>query len=514
MTLKDFRIKLKEIYLPFVVVSICTILFYNLFRWVFDIRLGVIPLKEELLDIWIPFIVPVLPVLIWLRHPIRILKLKDTDRGRSGIRALMIFAIVAPIVISQHYIKKAAFDLVTLENASEIKSHGAEKYFKINNFRVNKDARVDYATARTSGKRNDRLNFFLYLACPFKNAENVWYGVEYNESTGNTGTTTQQNAWFSNFLNYSERNFASYYFQDVSYFEKVGYSDDWDGYMQAIKNTNPNAAETQQIILIPKTDEFEERFGDTLLWVFGSFGIGLLVILLLILYSKIDEKALRDFKANKPLKDDDLRAVLNFLNPLGSYGGAAILIFVNIGVFVVMIFSGISFVSPTGTELLDLGGLRKTEVVQGEYWRLFTSIFIHFGFIHLFMNMLGLVFGAILLESILGRIKLILSFIACGVLAGLASIVVHEHTISVGASGAIFGLYGLILAFTVFRIYTIRTRALTWGLLVLYAGVSLVTGFRSDGVDNAAHVGGLLSGFALGVLLIAFDKENLIKKAG
>ncbi|PHQ29860.1 hypothetical protein CJ305_07780 [Leeuwenhoekiella nanhaiensis] len=512
--MKDFRIKLKEIYLPFVLVSICTIFFYNLFRWVFDIRLGILPLKEDLLDIWIPFIIPVLPVSIWLRRPIRILKLKDPDRGRTAIQALMIFAIVAPIVISQQYIKKAAFDLVTLENASEIKSLGAEKYFKINNFRVNKDARVAYATARTSGKGNDRLNFFLYLACPFENAENAWYGVEYNESTGNTGTTTQQNAWFSNFLKYSERDFANYPFQDVSYFEKVAYSDHWDGYMQAIKNESPSAVENQQIILIPKADEFEERLGDTLPWVFGSFGIGCMVILLSLLYQKIDESTLSNFKKNKPLEDDDLRAILRFLNPLGSKGGTAILIFVNIGVFVGMIFSGISFVSPTGTELLELGGLRKTEVVQGEYWRLFTSIFIHSGFIHLVMNMVGLVFGAILLEDVLGKVRFILSFIACGVLASFASIYWHENIVSVGASGAIFGLYGLILAFTVFRIYSTGTRTLTWGLLVLYAGVSLIFGFFSTGVDNAAHVGGLLSGFILGVLLIAFDKENLIKTAG
>jgi len=511
--LKDFRIKLKKIYLPFLLVSIGTILFYNLFRWVFDIKLGMLPLKEDLLDIWIPFIIPVLPVLMWLRRRVRILKIKSSN-GHFSLQFLMVLAIAVPIIISQQYLKKASFDLIALENANEITSYAGEKYFKINTFRVNKDASLHYTTTRTSGKRNDRLNFFLYQVSPFRYAENLWYGIKYNESTSNTATNSRKNAQYRRFLEYSERDFARSNFQNVSYFEKVGYSDDWDGYLEAIKEKNPNVDESQQIILVPKTEAFEERLGNTLPWVFGSFGIGLIVILFSILYPKIDESALRDFRKDKPLKDDDLRAILNFLNPAGSHGGSAVLILINLAVFVIMIYSGLSMVSPTAAELLEVGGVRKYEVMQGEYWRLFTSIFIHSGFVHLLMNMMGLVFGAILLENVLGKIKLILSFIGCGLLASLASIYWHENIVSVGASGAIFGLYGLILAFTVFKIYSTESRLVTWMLLVLYAGVSLLVGFMSAGIDNAAHLGGLISGFILGVLMIAFDKENLMKKAG
>lgn len=232
----------------------------------------------------------------------------------------------------------------------------------------------------------------------------------------------------------------------------------------------------------------------------------------MVVIPKIDEKELKDFKKDRPLKEDDLKDILEFLDPRGPNKVTAILLLLNIAVFVIMIFSGLNIVSPTPRELLEIGGNRRFEVLNGEYWRLFTSIFIHGGLMHLFMNLVGLGLGASLLEGIIGRAQLLISFIVCGILASLASVYWHENTVSVGASGAIFGFYGLILAFTVFKIYPKHMRGMTWMLLGLYAGISLLFGFLG-GIDNAAHFGGLISGFILGGILILIEKEKLIKNA-
>jgi rhomboid protease GluP len=177
-----------------------------------------------------------------------------------------------------------------------------------------------------------------------------------------------------------------------------------------------------------------------------------------------------------------------------------------------MVFSGLNLVSPTPLELLEIGGNRRFEVLSGEYWRLFTSVFIHGGALHLIMNLIGLGLGSSLLEKVLGSAKLIVVYIICGILASLASIYWHINTISVGSSGAIFGLYGVILSFTVFKIYPNYMRGMTWMLLGLYAGVSLLFGFLG-GIDNAAHFGGLISGFVIGGILILIDREELKKNA-
>lgn len=505
--------KIKEVYLPFLVVSIGTILFYNLFRWTLDIKLGILPLKEDLLNYWIPFSLPWIPILIWLRRRIRILNIRGKrDNGYFGYQFAMVAAIAVPIIISQNYIEKASFALVSISSPYEVINETNEKYFDISSFQVSKNASLPYVTARTSGRNNESLYFYLYLACPFDYSENVWYGVKYSKNLSNHVSDDKKNSEYRIFVEKSEREFDTYDFQKVKYFEKLGYSNDRDGFIEAIKEKNPDVKESEQIILIPKSDVFEERLGNTFPWIFGSFGIGALVLLLMVVIPKIDEKELRDFKKDKPLKEDDLKDMLEFLDPRGPNKATAILLLLNIAVFVIMIFAGLNIVSPSPKELLEIGGNRRFEVMNGEYWRLFTSIFIHGGLMHLFMNLYGLGLGASLLEGIMGRTQLVISFIVCGILASIASIYWHENTVSVGASGAIFGLYGLVLAFTVFKIYPTHMRGMTWMLLGLYAGVSLLFGF-SGGIDNAAHFGGLISGFILGGILILTQREQLIKNA-
>ncbi|MCQ0113050.1 rhomboid family intramembrane serine protease [Zhouia amylolytica] len=507
--MNNIGIKIKEIYIPFLVISITTIILYCTFRWAFDIKLGVLPLKENLLNFWIPFSLPWIPILIWLRRRIRLLNVKGKrENGHFGYQFAMAFAIAIPIIVSQNYIQKASFDLVSIDNIEEITKYSNEKYFNVNSFSVNKKASNSYVTTRTSGRYNDNLTFHLYQSCPFENSVNIWYGVEYKKNLSNHISDTRKNFEYKSFLEKAEREFVTYNFQRVKYFEKLGYSDVRDGFIEAIQIRNPELNKADQIILVPESDDFEDRLGTSLPWIFGSFGIGCLVILLMVVIPKIDKKELIDFKKDKPLKDDDLKAILEFLDPRGPNKATAVLILLNIMVFMVMIFSGLNIVSPTPRELLEVGGNRRFEVIKGEYWRLITSIFIHGGLMHLLMNLIGLGIGASLLEGILGKTKLILSFIICGVFASLASIYWNENTVSVGASGAIFGLYGLILAFTIFKIYPNYLRRINWMLLGLYVGVSLLFGFLG-GIDNAAHFGGLISGFILGGLLILTEKENL-----
>lgn len=295
--MNDIGVKIKEVYLPFLVVSIGTILFYNLFRWTFDIKLGVLPLKEDLLNFWIPFALPWIPILIWLRRRNRILKVRGKrDNGHFLYQFAMAGAIAVPIIVSQNYIEKASFDLVSINNILEANNQSDEKYFDINSFEVDKNASLPYVTARTSGRNNDNLNFYLYLACPFESSENVWYGVEYTKNLSNRISDEKKDSEYRSFLEKSERGFDTYDFQKVKYFERLGYSDDRDGFIEAIKERYPNVNESEQIILVPKSDVFEDRLGNTFPWIFGSFGIGAFILLIMVTIPKIDEKELRGFK--------------------------------------------------------------------------------------------------------------------------------------------------------------------------------------------------------------------------
>ena len=267
--MNNIKTKLQEVYIPFIIVSIGTILFYNIFRWTLDIKLVVIPLKENLLNFWIPFALPWIPILFWLRRRIRILNVRGkNDNGYFGYQFAMVAAIAVPIIISQNYIKKSSFDLNEITSISKIKELKNEKYFKITSFDIDHNSSLPFVTARTSGKNNNNLNFSLYLACPFENTNSIWYGVEYKKNVSNRINEQRKNSEYRTFINKSEKEFKTYNFEDVEYFERLGYSDDRDGFIEAIKENNANLNEKEQIILVPKNDIFDDRLGNSFPWIF------------------------------------------------------------------------------------------------------------------------------------------------------------------------------------------------------------------------------------------------------
>ncbi|WAC03029.1 hypothetical protein N7U66_05205 [Lacinutrix neustonica] len=151
--MNNTKTKLKEVYIPFLIVSIGTILFYNLFRWTLDIKLGILPLKENLLNFWIPFALPWIPILIWLRRRIRILNVRGKrDNGYFGYQFAMAAAIAVPIIISQNYIEKSSFNLNEISSILKVKELKKEKYFKIASFDIDQNSSLPYVTARTSGE--------------------------------------------------------------------------------------------------------------------------------------------------------------------------------------------------------------------------------------------------------------------------------------------------------------------------------------------------------------------------
>ena len=135
----------------------------------------------------------------------------------------------------------------------------------------------------------------------------------------------------------------------------------------------------------------------------------------------------------------------------------------------------------------------------GEYYRLLTSMFLHFGFNHLFQNMVVLFFIGCYLEEALGSVKYFYFYLLAGLGANCASLFVdysmQSNTVSAGASGAIFGIVGGLLCIVLLNRGRYEGIGLP-GMLLMIVG-SLYYGFTSSGVDNVAHVGGLVSGFLL-----------------
>lgn len=149
-------------------------------------------------------------------------------------------------------------------------------------------------------------------------------------------------------------------------------------------------------------------------------------------------------------------------------------------------------------------------IEEREYFRLLTSVFMHFGINHIMNNMLILFILGDNLERALGSVKYLFFYLFCGVGANIISMVLnlgeYRNVVSAGASGAIFGVVGgLLYAVVVNRgkLEDLSTRQ-----LVVVLACSLYFGFTSTGVDNWAHVGGLITGIVMGALLYRKPKKQ------
>jgi rhomboid protease GluP len=177
------------------------------------------------------------------------------------------------------------------------------------------------------------------------------------------------------------------------------------------------------------------------------------------------------------------------------------LVAVNTLVFFATLLAGAELLIPVGRVQIAWGSNFGPYTGDGEWWRLFTSLFVHFGIPHLVLNMIALVMFGPLVERLYGSVNYLVIYLLAGLAGNLASISWQPDINSAGASGAIFGILGALLAaqlragdtFPVDILRPIQSSTLVFLALSLYAG------FRYKGIDNAAHLGGAAAGFLLGL---------------
>ena len=172
----------------------------------------------------------------------------------------------------------------------------------------------------------------------------------------------------------------------------------------------------------------------------------------------------------------------------------------------VIVFLGLSFGGMTedGYYMLQHGAMYAPYFLeQKEYYRMFTSLFLHFGFDHLMNNMITLIIVGRYLEPVVGKVRFLVIYLISGLGGNILSLVAESQTggyaVSAGASGAIFGLTGALLGLTILNRGQIA--GITKQSMLIMIGISLYNGFASEGVDNLAHIGGLICGFIITFLL-------------
>ena len=191
-------------------------------------------------------------------------------------------------------------------------------------------------------------------------------------------------------------------------------------------------------------------------------------------------------------KAAEARAVAEFQTTLRQVtpriGVIAAIVAANVAVYLIMIARGVPWMEPTGNDLIAWGANFGPRTLGGQPWRLATNVFLHYGALHIFMNMFALWSAGLMVERIYGSARVAAIYAFAGACASFASVAVHPQVASAGASGAVFGIYGALGAFLLRhrgRVPTLVLKRLgnVAGTFVVY---NIIIGLSHPAIDNAA----------------------------
>jgi len=227
------------------------------------------------------------------------------------------------------------------------------------------------------------------------------------------------------------------------------------------------------------------------------------------------ENKYQELKVKFPSQEEDVlqakttERIGNFFSifkPTNGFFITPILLNINILIFVLMAITGVNIMLPDNESLINWGANFRPITLEGQWWRLLTNCFLHIGIFHLLMNMYALVYIGLLLEPYLGKTRFISAYLLTGIAASVSSLWWHNFTISAGASGAIFGMYGVFLAMLTTNFIEKSARKALFTSIAVFVGYNLLFGMQG-GIDNAAHIGGLVSGLLIGYVFIPSLKK-------
>jgi rhomboid protease GluP len=367
-----YLLKVKHILPTFLIITLSSILGLVLIHWAVSIQFDLVDLPEEVWEIWLPIAIPCLAVLIWLRPRLWILTYQNNN-GRFVFQLLAAGSLVAPMMITQSYLTTAAGKLENVATVEKIGTAKKARYYSIQQFHVVSDYGGAYTDVRATGRYNQYLALTTYFVYPIVTDTSrkmtqtnlYWHGVKFEKQISNETNEQENEIQYEAFYQECLSKMDTFSFHSLAYFERVPKSDERAGFMKAIEVRTKLAADENTVILQPITEPFDQRNGSKFPWIFVSFGIGLAFVLLILYFPTYDRESYEQIKAGKKFESDDVMDMLQYLIPRQDHFATSIILDLNLLVFVLMVFSGVHFLSPGASELLEWGANRRSETMGG-----------------------------------------------------------------------------------------------------------------------------------------------------
>lgn len=493
---------------PGIIVGAITAVVYSAALIVLFNILNLPRLNEDLISIWLPFVLPALPLLIWVRP--RTKTLAPTEKGQEpsfGFLVLFwLFSAMLTLALAGLTLKWSGEKLV-VDAPEQVLAHPHAEYFEIKQFSVAK-SESGLSTEFSADGRSNGLRFNLFIASPLYSGSldnksvGVWLGTFASERVSNSSSDEVKQTAFDLFFDRTIERFNSRDHASVEYFERVQPGEDLLHFAKAIGDAKSKPTDTY-VVLKPVFEPFADRLKGSEAVFLGFSGIAVVIGFLMLAFVKLDPAKLSLLARQRGVGEDSFpNRLKNALN-LAEGGTSKALITVLIVMYVITFASGGGLFSANNQILLELGGNFGPMTMSGEWWRLFTSIWLHNGIAHLAFNCVALFAIGSVLEPIVGRRRYLICFVSTGILASVASLIWNDNTLSVGASGGIYGLFGVLFALLSTQLFPREIRLALFKTFGTYCGIGLLLGISGaiGNIDNAAHFGGLFAGYLGGFLI-------------
>lgn len=511
--LESTQVKWKIVYAPFLILAICYPLIFSLLRWVVDFTFN-LSFYAFTWEFILPLALLAVPLYKVMWHRLALLKPLSAKGLEQDVRGqhfgLMYIFIIATTMALQSVLPSAYFEVVPLHSAAELDQHPNERYFSLEEVKLDTNSRRQHASTHIRKHRrssSQTLSIQYSVVERFQGQPHVWLGTKYVKSINNRLTQDQKRYLYNVFMDSCEQKYSRLEPGEALYFERPFNKGTLEGFHEAIVVPGYDFDPKKETVLVAKFEPFKPFGWQSLGWSFGFFVIGQIFIISSLairgVHTNVKSKLLAVAKSDARGRNE----FLSLFDPRGSDPIMSVLLLINVGLYLIMIISGVNFFDPDPMDMLNWGGLRRYEVGLGQKWRFLTAPFLHAGILHLLNNMIALVLFAGLLEGVLGSWRFLLHYLLFGLFAGLTSIVYHP-SIAVGASGAIYGLMGMLAVFNAVGLFPNEQKS-NWYLLAIFGGIGLILGLQ-PGIDNAAHFGGLIAGALAGLFWVR-GKESLKK---
>lgn len=505
--MNQFKQKMQLVYLPLVVVSALFVIGYTALSWLLFVAPG-IDVPEEVAEFYLPAILPWVLLLTILRKRTGLLiDSRGNDKPAFGIRVFAWLVMFGTSVIAQGYMKEATGKLADVEDVTHIDVARPVMYYKLKHYWADWMHPGIYASNEVSGKHNEDLNFYVHEVMPLYASDTTttdtahiiaWLGIRYSKRISNSGTEEEKEKQWRAFAEETEAAMNKDSAHAFVYLKRIGNNEQRKKYELAIAE---KYGAGEHLILEPINKPFENRTGDKVFWIFVVFAGGSAFLFIFLLFCRISLVALDKLHNGKAGRNEEISEVLEMLIPRTDYFVTPILADLNILVFVVMCCCGYGLIHIDTPALINSGANYGPATTNSGWWRLLTSTFLHGGIMHILSNMVGLCVGGVIIEATIGRRRFLLAYIISGLAASGVSLWWHPNVVSVGASGAIMGIYGLIIALAIGKKLNRPANKALLIFALIFAGYNLIMGL-AGGVDNAAHIGGLLCGFVIGGIFL------------